>query len=568
MNGGLTTMFLRTKGFWLLSISLIALPRTSLAGDTADLILRHGTFYPVESAGPVEGSLAVRGGRIAFLGSDAEAEKLRGSGTKVIELGGRAVTPGLIDAHSHFLGLGVALTEVDLVGTASYAEVVAKVRAAAAKAPAGSWIRGRGWDQNDWAEKGFPEHGPLSQAVPEHPVWLTRIDGHAALLNERAMAILGITAGTADPAGGRFLRDAGGRPSGVLVDNAMDIAAGKIPGPAAAEVGRILELAAQHCLERGLTTVTDMGVDQDQIDAYTAARKAGHLPLRVSAFLTDNDALLERWFQRGPEIDPEARFSVRGVKLYADGALGSRGAALVEPYTDEPGNLGLLVTGGAHMEEVARKALKAGFQVGVHAIGDRGNLVALDALEAALGGPRPEARFRVEHAQVMRLQDLERMARLGVIASMQPTHATSDMPWAGARVGPSRLRGAYAWRKVLDAGGRLALGSDFPVEAADPLLGLYAAVTRQDLAGKPDGGWLPGERLSREEALRGFTLDAAWSLFLEREVGSLAVGKRADLVVFTRDPMKVPAAEIPRAGIDYTVVDGRIVFAREGESPR
>lgn len=568
MNGGLKTMFLRTKGFWLLSLSLIALPRPSLAGDSADLILRHGTFYPVEPAGPVEGSLAIRGGRIAFLGSDGEAEKLRGTQTKVIDLGGRAVVPGLIDAHSHFLGLGVALTEVDLVGTSSYAEVVAKVREAAAKAPAGSWIRGRGWDQNDWADKRFPEHGPLSEAVPGHPVWLTRVDGHAALLNERAMAILGISAATVDPAGGRFLRDAAGRPSGVLVDNAMDIAAGKIPGPSAAEVGRVLELAARHCLERGLTTVTDMGVDQDQIDAYAAARQAGHLPLRVAAFLTDNDALLARWFERGPEIDPEARFSVRGVKLYADGALGSRGAALVEPYSDEPGNLGLLVTGGPHMEEVARKALKAGFQVGVHAIGDRGNLVALDALEAALGGPRPEARFRVEHAQVMRLQDLERMARLGVIASMQPTHATSDMPWAGDRVGPSRLRGAYAWRKVLDAGGRLALGSDFPVESADPLLGLYAAVTRQDLAGKPEGGWLPGERLSREEALRGFTLDAAWSLFLDREVGSLAVGKRADLVVFSRDPMKIPAAEIPRAGIDYTLVDGRIVYAREGESPR
>lgn len=220
------------------------------------------------------------------------------------------------------------------------------------------------------------------------------------------------------------------------------------------------------------------------------------------------------------------------------------------------------------MEDVARRALQAGFQVGVHAIGDRGNLVALDALEGALGGAKPEARFRIEHAQVMRLQDLRRMAQLGIIASMQPTHATSDMPWAGDRVGESRLRGAYAWRKVLHAGGRLALGSDFPVESADPLLGLYAAVTRQDLSGQPVGGWLPGERLSREEALRGFTLDAAWSVFLDGEVGSLTVGKRADLVVYTHDPMAVSAPEIPRAGIDYTLVDGRIVYSREGESAR
>jgi predicted amidohydrolase YtcJ len=377
-----------TKGFWLIAITFLTLPLPSAAGDTADLILRHGTFYTVEPAGRVEGSLAVRGGRIAFLGSDAEAEKLRGPKTEVIELGGRAVTPGLIDAHSHFLGLGVALTEVDLVGTTSYEQVVDKVKAAAGKAPAGAWVRGRGWDQNDWAAKSFPEHGALSRAVPGHPIWLERIDGHAALLNEKAMSLLGLTAATKDTSGGRFLRDAAGQPTGVLVDNAMEIANGKIPGPTAEEAGRILDLAARHCLSLGLTTVTDMGVGQEQIDVYTAAREAGRLPLRVAAFLTDNAPLLDRWFARGPEIDRQARFSVRGVKLYADGALGSRGAALVEPYSDDPANLGLLVTPGAHMEEVARKALKAGFQVGVHAIGDRGNLVALDALEGALGGPQ------------------------------------------------------------------------------------------------------------------------------------------------------------------------------------
>lgn len=568
MNCGWTMLSRWTKGFWLIAIPFLIPAQASAAGDTADLILRQGTFYTVEPAGRVEGSLAVRGGRIAFLGSDAEAEKLRGPKTQVIELRGRAVTPGLIDAHSHFLGLGVALTEVDLVGTRSYEEVVAKVEAAAAKAAPGAWVRGRGWDQNDWAAKGFPEHGALSRAVPGHPVWLERIDGHAALVNEKAMSLLGLTAATKDPSGGRFLRDAEGRPTGVLVDNAMEIANGKIPGPTAEEAGRILDLAARHCLALGLTTVTDMGVGQEQIDVYAAARKSGRLPLRVAAFLTDNGPLLERWFARGPEIDPEARFSVRGVKLYADGALGSRGAALVEPYSDDPGNLGLLVTPGAHMTDVAARALKAGFQVGVHAIGDRGNLVALDSLESALGRPRPEARFRVEHAQVMRLQDLERMARLGVIASVQPTHATSDMPWAGDRVGEARLAGAYAWRKVLDAGGRLALGSDFPVESADPLLGLYAAISRQDLSGQPAGGWRPEERLSREEALRGFTLDAAWSIFLDQEVGSLAVGKRADLVVYGRDPMRIPVAEIPRAGIDYTLVEGRVAYSREGESRR
>ena len=551
--------------------SIVMLCAMGLAGaaaataeDGADLILEHGVFYPVEPPGRVEGSLAVRGGRIAYLGPDAGAAPLRGPATRVVDLAGRAVTPGLIDAHSHLAGLGARLAQVDLAGVPTYEEVVRRVRAAAAAIPAGGWVRGRGWDQNLWPERDFPNHAALSAAVPDHPVWLTRVDGHAALLNARALELLGIGAATADPAGGRILRDAAGQPTGVLIDNAMDLAAGRLPVPSPAELADALAAAARHCLERGLTTVTDMGVGQPVYEAYAGLRREGRLPLRAALFLTDDDALLARWFERGPELDPEARLQVRGVKLYADGALGSRGAALVEPYADDPANLGLLVTPGGRLEEITRRALHHGFQVGVHAIGDRGALVALDALERAGGGARPEARLRLEHAQVLRLQDIERLARLGVLASMQPTHATSDMPWAEARVGPVRLAGAYAWRKVLDAGGRLALGSDFPVEAADPLLGLYAAVTRQDLQGRPADGWLPAERLTREEALRGFTLDAAYSLFLDGEVGSLAVGKRADLVVFGADPMQVPAAEIPRVPVDLVLVDGAVAFARQG----
>jgi predicted amidohydrolase YtcJ len=548
--------------FALLLMALIAPVTPSYAEDGADLLLRRGVFYPVQPPGRVEGSLAVRDGRIVYLGPDAGADELRGPQTRVVDLAGRAVTPGLIDAHSHLLGLGEALAQVDLVGTASYDEVIRKVREAAAKVPAGTWVGGRGWDQNDWPDKRFPTHEALSAAVPDHPVWLERIDGHAALVNARALEALGVDASIQDPSGGRFLRDEAGRPTGVLIDNAMGVVAGRLPAPSPEELQRRLRLAARHCVERGLTTVTDMGVGEAGHQAYTALRRAGELPLRAALFLTDDAALLEHWFRRGPEIDPEARLQVRGVKLYADGALGSRGAALVEPYSDDPGNIGLLTSSGDHMADVARRAAETGFQVGIHAIGDRGGVVALDALERALGGPGPKARFRLEHAQVMRVQDIERMARLGIIASMQPTHATSDMPWAGDRVGEHRLAGAYAWRKVLNAGGRLALGSDFPVESADPRLGLYAAVTRQDLQGKPSGGWLPGEKLTREEALRGFTLDAAWSLFLDHEVGSLEVGKRADLVVFARDPMTVPEAEIPKAEIDLTVVDGEVVYER------
>jgi len=546
--------------------ALLAAVHPSHSEDSADLILVHGVFYPVARPGRVSGSLAVRGGRIVYLGDDAGALALRGPATQVIELAGRAVTPGLIDAHSHLKGLGAALDQVDLRGAASYDEVVRRVRDAAAAGrqagdhPPGSWVLGRGWDQNLWPDKRFPDHHALSQAVPDHPVWLTRVDGHAALLNARAMAALGIDAATRDPQGGRLLRDAAGQPTGVLIDRAMDLP--RLPAPTRADRERQLAAAARHCVAFGLTTVTDMGIGEADYEAYGALRRAGRLPLRAALFVADDEALLARWFERGPEIDPAARITVRGVKMYADGALGSRGAALVEPYSDDPGNLGLLVSTGAHLEAVARQAAAHGFQVAIHAIGDRGGLVALDAMERALGGPRPELRFRLEHAQVLRQRDIERLARLGIIASMQPTHATSDMPWAQDRLGAARLAGAYAWRKVLAAGGRLALGSDFPVESADPRLGIYAAITRQDLAGQPPGGWLPGERLSREEALRGFTLDAAWSLFLEPEVGSLEVGKRADLAVFAADPMTVPAAEIPRAPVDLTLVDGQVVYQR------
>ena len=543
---------------------LFATAVPSFAEDAADLLLRNGRFYPVSTPGAVEGSLAVRDGRIAFLGPDAGAAGLIGSETEIVDLGGRTVTPGLIDAHSHLVGLGRALSQVDLVGTGSYQEVIERVRARAEKQPLGSWVNGRGWDQNDWPVKEFPTHEALSAAVPDHPVWMRRVDGHAALLNERAMRELGLEDSIADPPGGRFLRDGEGRLTGVLIDDAMTVArAGLSARSSVEEVAGWIEAGARHCVERGLTTVTDMGVDQVDTDAYARLRDAGRLPLRAALFLTDEAELLASWFERGPEIDHHARVLVRGVKMYSDGALGSRGAAMVEEYSDEPGNLGLLRTSSEHVHDVCSRALEAGFHVGIHAIGDRGNLVSLDGIERCFGEPRPEARFRIEHAQIMRLGDIRRMAELGVIASMQPTHATSDMPWAEDRVGPARIQGAYAWRRVLDAGGSLALGSDFPVELADPVHGLYSPVTRQDWQGKPAGGWLPRERLGRAEALRGFTLDAAHSLFLEEEVGSLEIGKRADLTVYARDVMTVPEAEMPAVEVDMTVVEGEIVYRRE-----
>jgi hypothetical protein len=538
---------------------------TSAPQDAADLVLRQGVFYPVVSPGSVAGSLAVRDGRIVYLGGDDGIAPFIGTRTTVVALHGRAVTPGLIDAHSHLEGLGGFLEQVDLKGAGSYEEVVRRVAAAAAKAPAGAWVRGRGWDQNRWPDKAFPDHHALSTAVPDHPVWLERVDGHAALLNAAAMRALGVSGAQPDPAGGRILRDGQGEATGVVVDAAENLFEARLPPPDAAGRQRYLAHAGQAAAAVGLTTVTDMGVGAGSVAAYRALQQAGTLPLRVAVFWTGTDPAFAEHLALGPWRSDDAMLTLRGVKLYADGALGSRGAALIEPYQDDPGNLGLVVTPEAEIERIARLARERGFQVAVHAIGDRGNLLALDAMDAAFdGAPHPELRWRIEHVQVIRRQDLERMGRLGVVASMQPTHATSDMSWAAARLGAARLPRAYAWRTALRAGARLALGSDFPVERVDPLLGIYAAVTRQDLDGQPAGGWLPDQRLSREEALRGFTADAAWSLFLDDQVGTLEVGKRADLVVFDRDPMTVAAADIPHARVDLTVVGGRVVYRREG----
>ncbi|HXT50547.1 MAG TPA: amidohydrolase [Thermoanaerobaculia bacterium] len=547
------------------AMATIAAGGASAAQDAADLVLRHGTLYRVSAPGAVKGSVAVRGGHIVYLGDDAGVVPFVGPKSEVVELRGRAVTPGLIDAHSHLEGLGAFLEQVDLTGADSFDEVVRRVAERAAKTPAGAWVRGRGWDQNRWPDKSFPTHGALSAAVPNHPVWLERVDGHASLLNAAAMRAVRLTAADQDPAGGRILRDASGAPTGVLVDAATSIYEDRVPAPSAADHERFIAAGTRAAAALGLTTVTDMGIGAESAAAYRALQARHELPVRIAAFWSGSDARLPEWLAAGPSRSDDGFFTLRGVKLYADGALGSRGAALIEAYSDDPGNFGLVVTPGAELERISRLAREKGFQVAIHAIGDRGNLIALDALDAALAGePHRELRWRIEHVQIVRHQDLERMGKLGIIASMQPTHATSDMPWVPDRLGASRLDRAYPWRTALDAGCTLALGSDFPVERPDPLLGLYAAVSRQDLDGKPAGGWLPDQRLTREEALAGFTRDAAWSLFLDDQVGTLEVGKRADLVVYEHDPMTVPAAEIPRARVDLTVVDGRVVYRREG----
>ena len=447
--------------------------------------------------------------------------------------------------------------------TPDLARILASVARQARDVPPGQWIVGRGWDQNDWPVKAWPSRRDLDAVAPDRPVFLTRIDGHAAWVNSRALALSGITAATPDPPGGRLIRDDSGSPTGVLIDGAQRLVAERIPPPDQGEVeARIL--AADRLLSSvGLTMVHDAGASSATIAIYERLVRAGRLSTRLYVMIDSSSATTAEWFARGPLVDPDYRLTVRAVKMYADGALGSRGAALLEDYSDEPGNRGLLVTPAERLADVTEAAARAGFQPCTHAIGDRANRLMLDIYERAEREiPAMRAlRPRIEHAQILDAADIPRFGRLGVIASMQPTHCTSDMPWAPARLGADRIReGAYPWQKLLQTGARLAAGSDFPVERPDPIAGFYAAVTRQDKTGRPPGGWQGDQRLSRAEALRAFTLDAAYAAHAERDLGSIETGKFADFVVLSADIMKIPAAAIPATKVLRTVVAGRTVF--------
>jgi len=540
------------------------------AEETADLVLRGGKIVTMNPRQPEAEAIAIVGRRIARLGSSREIEPMIGPRTRVIELRGRLVVPGFIESHGHLLGLGQSRLILDLRGAKSAEEVAARVAAKVREARPGEWILGRGWDQNEWPQKEFPTHDILDRVAPENPVYLTRVDGHAAWVNRRALELAGITRETADPPGGRLLRDAEGRPTGVLIDRAMNLVARHIPPRSREENKRALLLAIEECLRSGITSFHDAGASREAIELYKELLREGALRLRLYVMISGRDeALRDEYLQRGPEIGlGEHHLTIRAIKLVADGALGSRGAALLEPYADEPTNSGLLLLSEEEIFRIARRALAAGFQVNTHAIGDRANRVVLNAYERAFREfPNvTDHRFRIEHAQIVDEADIPRFARLGVIASMQAIHATSDMPWVPARLGDARTReGAYVWRKFLAHGVRIANGSDAPVEPVNPLLGFYAAITRQDERGNPPGGWYPDQRMTREEALRSFTLDAAYAAFEDSLKGSLEPGKLADLVVLSRDIMTIPPSEILRTEVDMTIVDGRIVYERPDE---
>jgi predicted amidohydrolase YtcJ len=550
----------------LILLTAATLCAAAAAGQTGapTLILHHGRIYTVDAANEIAEAIAVQGDRIVRVGSNADILSLRTSSTRVIDLGGATVLPGLHDAHGHFTGLGAFLQSMNLRGTTSYQQIVERIRERVAKARPGEWILGRAWDQNDWADTRFPTHDALSAVSPNNPVYLTRVDGHAGLANRAAMAMAGLTAATADPPGGRILRGAKNEPTGVLIDNAQGLVSSRIPSVTDRQLDEQILLADQEMRRLGVTTVHDAGTDARTVDAYTRLIDAGRLKTRLYVMRRGSLATLQPFFAKGPVTDyARHHMAVRAIKIVADGALGSRGAAMLEPYDDEPGSRGLLTTPPEEIYAQTLAASKAGFQTAVHAIGDRANRIVLDTFERVqreVPGARA-LRMRVEHAQILDANEIPRFAALGVIASMQATHATSDMPWVPARIGRARMEeGAYVWRKILATGAVIANGSDFPVEEPDPMRGLYAAITRQDAAGQPRDGWMADQRMTRQEALVSFTRSAAFAAHMESLSGSLEVGKLADLVVLSSDVMQVPPADILKTTVRMTIVGGEIVY--------
>jgi predicted amidohydrolase YtcJ len=527
----------------------------ALGAQPAELVITNAVIYTADTAKARAKAMAVRGGRVVAIGD--EVRGFIGPKTQVVDLQGATVIPGLIDSHVHMAGLGQLLETSDLRHVKSVAEVAAMVKARAAWLPKGSWVRARNWDQTNWGGE-FPLHNALTEAAPEHPVFLSRVDGHAGWVNRKAMELAGIDDKTPDPMGGKIIRDSAGHATGVLIDRAQGLVGAKIPAATDDEVLARLRAAARECARLGMTSVHDAGIGEQELRAYRKLLAAGQLPVRIYAMIGGEGAMWNRFLQTGPEV--HERLTVRSIKLVADGAIGSRGAAFWQPYADDPGNTGLMILKQETVERVARQAAEKGFQVNTHAIGDRANRMALDAYGKVLGENNGK-RFRVEHAQAISLPDFALFKKFGVIASMQSTHATSDMRWAMKRLGPDRITGAYAQKRMLNAGVVVANGSDFPVEEPNPLMGFYAAVSRQDVNGEPKGGWRPEERFTREEALRSWTWAGAYAAFEEDWKGSLAVGKAADFLVLSGDIMTLPLGELPKLKVRATYVAGETVYS-------
>jgi predicted amidohydrolase YtcJ len=550
-----------------LSLSLLALLVLPPAAQAADLLVSNVNGYTLDSHGKMQQfqALLVDQGKVVATGTSADLKKLAGH-AKVIDGHGGTMLPGLIDAHGHVLELGYALTSVDLSDTHTLDGALAKLKAYAAAHPDAKWIRGGGWNQEIWKLGRFPTARELDAVISDRPVWLSRIDGHASWANSAAIKLAGVTRTSKDPSGGRIERDADGKPAGVFVDGAQRLVNAVAPAPTKRENIAALDTALAEMAKVGLTGVGDAGIDLANYRLYREYADAHKLTARIYAMIRDTGGAFDVISKSGPLIGyGDAFLTVRTVKLFADGALGSRGAAMLSPYSDDPENRGLLFMQPAVMTAKIDKAFGKGYQVAIHAIGDGANREVLDSYAAAYKD-HPDARIlrnRVEHAQIVSLKDISRFVSLNLIASMQPTHATSDMNMAEARIGHDRMAGAYAWRRFLTQGTVVAGGSDFPVESPNPFFGLYSAVTRQDHQGKPPGGWYPDQDMTLTEALRAFTLDAAYAEHAEKTLGTLEPGKWADFILIDHDIFKDAPSKIWNTKVMQTWVGGKQVYAAD-----
>jgi hypothetical protein len=545
----------------------------------ADMII-SGTIYTVNTAQPIVEAVAVKDDKIIFAGKKSDVEKYKGDKTKLIELNEKVMTPGLIEGHAHILEVGYNEMNLDLMNVKSYDEMVAKVKEAVRKARPGQWILGRGWHQDKWEKKpeklikGFQTHDLLSEVSPENPVFLEHASGHTAIANSKAMQIAGVNVLSKEAPqknmvedGGEILKDELGNPTGIFSENAMTLISRHIPKKDAASDEQALGLAFDACVRNGITSFHDAGAGRSNINLFKKFKKEDKLKVRMYVMLSGSERdLIYEWYKKGPEIDSTNWLTIRSIKLYCDGALGSRGAWLLEPYADRPDFSGMATLSLDTILKSSNDGLKHGFQICSHAIGDRANHEILNRYEQAFQanpGQSSDHRFRIEHAQHLHPDDIARFGKLGVIPAMQAIHMASDRPWAIDRLGEKRIReGAYMWQSLLRSGAHVVNGTDAPVEPINPIPSFYASVTRKTLKGQPEGGYEPEEKMSREQALKSYTLDAAYGAFEEKIKGSIEVGKLADFTIFSHDIMKVPEEQILKTEVAMTIVGGKVVYQK------
>lgn len=547
------------------------------APEPFDLLITNGVIHTLNEDQAKASVVGIIDGKIVYVGDDSvEVTKRVAEHTRILDLKGLTMTPGWIEGHGHFMGMGYNKLELDLRAATSYQELVNMVQSAVNKSKPGQWILGRGWHQSKWTVKpdtlikGFQTHNLLSSISPDNPVYLTHASGHASFANAKAMEIAGITNIRLEEApleikeGGEIIRDELGNPTGVFNEIAMSLITMHIPESTVEMDRKAIGLAVKECLAHGITSFQDAGAYQGTIDLYRETIDDGTMSIRMWAMLSGDDpALLDRWFAAGPEIGyGDNHLTVRSIKMYMDGALGSRGAWLLEEYSDRSGHWGHSTTPIDSLMDISLRALENGFQVCAHAIGDKANREVLDRYQRAFEmypDLAKDARFRIEHAQHLSAQDIPRFAELGVIAAMQAIHLSSDRPWAIRRLGKERIiEGAYVWQKLLQSGAIIVNGSDVPVEPLDPLASFYASITRKTLDGEPEGGYEPDQKMTREQALRSYTIDAAYGAFEEHIKGSIEVGKLADFAVFSANIMEIPADEILETKVVYTIVGGKV----------